>query len=150
MPQSYTCLHYHLIFSTKDRLPTISAGLRPRLHEYIGGILRADRGTLLAAGGTENHIHLLAAISKEQAVAQAVRRIKANSSRWVHETFPDQRAFAWQTGYGAFTIGYTGLDSVRGYIERQEEHHRTVSFEEEFLEFLQRYGVSYDPRYLWV
>jgi REP element-mobilizing transposase RayT len=149
MPQSYTCLQYHLIFSTRDRVPAIAAPMRPRLYDYFGGILREQRGVLIAAGGTADHVHLLAGISKEQAVSAALRVIKANSSRWMHETFPELHRFGWQAGYGAFTIGYSGVANVKQYIERQEEHHRTVTFQEEFLEFLRRYNVPYDERYIW-
>ena len=149
MPSSYTCLYYHLIFSTKDRLPLITETLRPRLYDYLGGVIRLNHGISLAVGGTANHVHLLAALHKEQAVAAALRILKTNSSRWVHETFPDLHGFAWQTGYGAFTVGHSGLANVTAYIERQEEHHRTVTFEEEFIQFLQQYNIPYDERYLW-
>jgi REP-associated tyrosine transposase len=148
VPQSYTNLQYHLIFSTRDRVPAITTPMRPRLYEYLGGILREEHGVLVAAGGTAAHVHLLAGIAKTQSVADALRAIKANSSRWIHDTFPGMGQFGWQTGYGAFTIGHSGISNVKEYIDRQEEHHQTVTFQEEFLEFLRRYGVPYDERYL--
>ena len=94
MPQSYTALNYHVVFSTKNREPWITADLQPRLYEYLGGILRAEGGALLAAGGTAEHVHLLVSLSKETAVADALRVVKTNSSKWIHETFPDRSGFA--------------------------------------------------------
>ena len=149
MPQSFTCLHYHLIFSTKNRLPTISADLQPRLYDYLGGILRSEKSILLAAGGMPDHIHLLCSLSKELAVAEALRIIKANSSKWIHETFPQHRSFAWQAGYGAFAVSYSHLANVKRYIARQAEHHRRSTFQEEFVAFLRKHHIEFDERYLW-
>ncbi len=149
MPQSFTCLHYHLIFSTKNRLPQITADLQARLYDYIGGILRSEKSTLLAAGGMPDHVHLLCSLSKELAVAVALRLIKANSSKWVHETFPQHRSFAWQVGYGAFAVSYSHLDSVKRYIARQEAHHRRTTFQAEFMAFLRKHHLEFDERYLW-
>jgi putative transposase len=149
MPQSFASLHYHLIFSTKNRETVLSEDFSPRLFEYIGGILRNAKCSLLAAGGRPDHVHLLVSLGKERSVAEALHLIKANSSKWVHETFPDRKAFAWQTGYGAFAVSYSGLDEVRRYIARQEEHHRVKTFQEEFIEFLKRHELEFDERYLW-
>ena len=149
MPQSFTCLHYHLVFSTKNRVPAITADLQGRLYEYIGGIVRSEKGILLAAGGMPDHIHLLCSLSKEVAVAAALRVIKANSSGWVHQEFPQYRSFAWQAGYGAFTVSYSHLDRVKQYIARQPQHHRRTTFQEEFVAFLRKHGIEYDERYLW-
>ena len=149
MPSSYTCLRYHLIWSTKHRQPLISEDIRDRLFQYIGGIIRDDGGKLLAAGGMPDHVHLLADIGKHQSVVDAVRDIKANSSGWIHKTFPQFQSFAWQTGYGAFTVSYSSVEAVKNYIANQAEHHRQRTFQEEFVEFLQRHGIEYDDRYLW-
>jgi REP element-mobilizing transposase RayT len=149
MPQSFTCLHYHLVFSTKHRLPQIAADLAPRLYAYLGGILRSDDGCLVAAGGMPDHVHLLARLSKQASVADALRLLKANSSKWIHETFPDRRDFAWQNGYGAFAVSYSNLTRVQRYIANQAEHHRTLTFQEEFIAFLRRHHLEYDERYLW-
>ena len=149
MPQSFTSLHYHIIFSTKARSPFLTGDLPPRLFEYVGGILRAQGSALLAAGGMPDHVHLLAGLSKELAVAEAVRLIKANSSKWVHETLADRFGFAWQAGYGAFTVSYSNLGKVKQYIAGQVEHHRTRTFQEEFVAFLKRHHIEYDERYLW-
>jgi REP element-mobilizing transposase RayT len=149
MPQSLASLHYHLIFSTKNRMPDIAADLQPRLYEYIGGILRAQRCCLVAAGGMPDHVHLLVSLSRELSIAQALNLIKSNSSKWIHETFADRHAFAWQAGYGAFAVSYSHLDAVKQYLATQEEHHRIRTFQDEFREFLRRHHIEYDERYVW-
>jgi len=149
MGDTLTCLHYHLIFSTKSRLPQITDELRERLYGYIGGLVQAEHGCLLAAGGTEDHVHLLVSFPAQPAVADFVRLIKTNSSKWIHETFANQGEFAWQSGYGAFSVSRSNDGDVRRYIAVQREHHRRVGFQEEFLEFLHRHEVKYDERYIW-
>ena len=148
MPQPYTSLNYHIVFSTKNREPWITADLQPRLYEYLGGILRAEGSALLAAGGTVDHVHLLVSLSKEIAVADALRVIKTNSSKWIHETFPSLSGFAWQVGYGAFSVSCSNLDSVKRYLANQAEHHRTQTFQEEFHALLRRYRIEFDERHL--
>jgi REP element-mobilizing transposase RayT len=149
MPQSFACLHYHLIFSTKDRASMIVYSIRQRLYDYVGGITKNDQGRLLAAGGTGDHMHLLVSLRPQPAIANVLRDIKANSSRWVHETFPNMGAFGWQDGYGAFTVSYSQLEQVRRYIQEQEEHHHKMTFQEEFIQFLERHGVEYSPEHIW-
>ncbi len=149
MGQSLALLQYHFIFGTKDRTELIRPELRERLHEYIGGIIRKRKGRLLAAGGTGDHVHLLAILHPERAVSDIIRDVKANSSKWIHENYADLAAFAWQDGYGAFSVSASNVTGVREYIARQEEHHRKVSFREEFLSFLEANGIEYDERYLW-
>jgi putative transposase len=149
MPQSFACLHYHLIFSTKKRVPLLTPELQPRLFDYIGGILRAENGFLVVAGGASDHVHLLATLSRSTSVSKALRIIKAKSSRWIHETCADKPHFAWQSGYGAFAVSYSNLDSVRQYIARQAEHHKVKSFQDEFIEFLKRHKIEFDERSLW-
>ena len=149
MPQSFTSLHFHLIFSTKNRMPLIGADLQSRLFEYIGGMLRSRDSRLIAAGGMPDHVHLLVSLSKEMAVADAVRFVKSNSSKWIHETFPNMSTFAWQTGYAAFAVSFSNIDGVKEYIDNQPEHHRQKTFQEEFIAFLKRHGIEYDERYLF-
>ena len=150
MPQSFVSLHHHFVFSTRNRVPLISAAIQPRLFEYIGGILRAEGCVLVAAGGMPDHVHLLVSLDKRLSISEVLRIIKAGSSRWVHDTFPDVLSgFAWQTGYGAFAVSFSHLDRVKAYLSRQEEHHRRVTFQEEFIAFLKRHGIEYDERYLW-
>ena len=130
-------------------MASIDAELKPRLYQYMGGILQDEDCRLLAAGGVSDHVHLLADLGRQTCVAELMRLVKCNSSKWVHETFPGRRDFAWQNGYGAFSVSMSNIQDVKAYIEGQVEHHRTQSFQEEFLAFLQRHQVAYDPRYVF-
>ena len=149
MPHTYTNLLTHVIFSTKDRRPDLHDDIRPRVFAYMGGIVRELRGTALAINGPADHVHTLLALPANVALSDAIRVVKTNSSRWVHEQWPQRRSFAWQSGYGAFSVSRSNVEEVERYIASQEEHHRTVSFQDEFLVFLKRHGVAYDPRYVW-
>jgi putative transposase len=149
MPQSYTDLCYHLVWSTKNREPYISPELMPRLYDYIGGIVRGEKGTLLEVGGRPDHVHLLARLHPSIAVADLLRVVKTNSSKWLRETFPDHQRFAWQSGYGAFSVSRSRMDQVRQYIQNQEAHHRRVAFKDEFEQLLRKHGIEFDPEYIW-
>jgi REP element-mobilizing transposase RayT len=149
MPQSFGSLHFHIVFSTKNRQTLIDADLQVRLYEYIGGILRAEKSVLLAAGGMSDHVHLLVSLSRELSIAETVRLVKANSSKWIHETFPDRQLFAWQAGYGAFSVSFSNLPVVKNYLARQAEHHRVRTFQDEFREFLRKHDLDWDERYVW-
>jgi REP element-mobilizing transposase RayT len=137
----------HLIFSTSGRRPLIRPEFRDDLLAYLGGIVREVRGTALIVNGMEDHVHLLARIRPAQSAAELTRVVKANSSRWVREKWSPN--FAWQTGYGVFSVSESSVASVTKYIAEQEEHHRKQSFEEEFVAFLKKNNVAYDPKYLW-
>jgi len=149
MPQSFASLHVHIVFGTKNRAPLIDAELGPRLHDYIGGIVRARGSVLVAAGGMHDHVHLLCSLGRELSVAEALRDIKANSSKWIHDAFPKRHAFAWQTGYGAFAVSYSNVANVKRYIAQQAEHHRTRTFQEEFVALLRRHNLQFDESHLW-
>jgi putative transposase len=149
MPQSFASLHVHVVFSTKSRAPLIAGDVAPRLYDYIGGIVRARGCVLAAAGGVADHVHLLCSLGREISVAEALRDIKANSSKWIHETFPNERAFAWQAGYGAFAVSYSNVPTVKRYIANQAEHHRTRTFQEEFIALLRRHNLPFDESHLW-
>jgi putative transposase len=149
MPQSFGSLYFHIVFSTKNRLPLISDEFQPRLFEYLGGILRNQKGVLVATGGIEDHVHLLVSLSRQASIADTLRDLKSNSSTWIHETFPALRSFAWQTGYGAFSVSYSALDSVKRYLANQRVHHQKQSFKEEFLAILKLHDMEYDERYVW-
>src|SRR5271163_3044762 len=113
MPQSFACLHYHLIFSTKGREPLLVGDLPDRLYAYMGGILRDENGALVAAGGMPDHVHLLISLGRESSMADILRQIKGSSSHWIHEKFPNQPGFAWQTGYAAFAVSYSHIKKVK-------------------------------------
>ena len=149
MPHSFVSILIHAVFSTKDRQPTLSPELSGRLFPYIGGIVRELHGTPLAVNGPIDHVHLLLSVPASVPVADVLRVVKANSSRWVHEQLPRQSNFAWQSGYAAFTVSASRLEQVRKYITLQQEHHRFVSFQDEFLTLLNKHGIQYDARDLW-
>ena len=148
MPQSYTCLHYHLVFSTKGRAPSITPDIRPRLWEYLGGMVRGDGGIPVEIGGTDDHVHLLVTLRQHVALADFMRQLKAGSSSWVHDTFPSAGVW-WQNGYGAFTVSHSAVRVVKAYIANQEVHHKKRTFQEEFRLMLVRHGIAFDERYLW-
>jgi REP element-mobilizing transposase RayT len=149
MATTYANCLVHCVFATKGRRPLIAADMRRRLWAYLGGIARAGGMTALAVGGTTNHVHVLLVVPPTLSVARAVQHLKGGSSKWVHDTFPNRRGFAWQEGYGAFTIGVAGTAATKRYIETQVVQHRRRSFEAEWIAFLDRHGVPYDARYVF-
>jgi REP element-mobilizing transposase RayT len=149
MPQSLVSLNIHIVFSTKNREPFIDDVLAPRLYGYMGGIVRNTGSVLLAVGGIEDHVHLLVSLGRQVCIADLVRDVKSNSTGWVHDTFPDRAAFAWQAGYGAFSVSKSVIKRVERYIAVQREHHTRETFREEYLRFLREHGLEYDERYVW-
>lgn len=149
MGGTYSKLLYHVVFSTKDRRPWLRAKYREHIYQYIAGIIRGEGGSLMSVGGTDDHIHLLVRWRTDVAVSELVRRIKRNSSVWVHKEIPELGEMYWQSGYGVFTVSESNRDAVRRYIDNQEEHHRERTFQEEFESFLKAHGVEYDAQYLW-
>ena len=152
MGHTYSHLLYHVVFSTKDRRRCIEASFRDRLYEYMGGIARDVFGRAISVGGTEDHVHVLLSIRPSVSVAEAVKKLKSLSSGWVNKTLPPKKPsprFYWQSGYGAFSVSESAAPQVARYIARQAEHHRRVSFEEEFVAFLERHGVEFDPGAVW-
>jgi REP-associated tyrosine transposase len=148
MSDSYTNLLYHIVFSTKDRRPLITPEYEFRLYDYIGGTLRRTGGISLELNGTEDHIHLLAKLRPDRALPDVLRDLKANATGWMHEVFPSLENFSWQRGYGAFTVSQSNVEDVRRYIAKQKEHHRMVSFRDEFIQFLRANGIEYDERFV--
>jgi len=138
MPRSYTNLIYHIVFATKNRRTTITADRKERLYEYIGGTIRGLGGILLAINGMSDHVHILVKLRPDKSLSDVLRDMKANSSGWMHDVFPDAADFSWQNGYGAFTVSSSQIDGVKRYIADQEIHHAGRSFEDEF-----------DRKYLW-
>ncbi len=149
MAGTFTSLNYHIVFSTKDRFPFINPNLQSRLYEYIGGIIRSENTVLLEIGGIADHVHLLLRSRPTPSLSDQLRIIKSKSSRWVHDHFPALEKFAWQDGYGAFTVSMSNLGRVSAYIRNQEEHHRTRTFKDEFLRFLEAHKIDYDERFIW-
>ena len=148
MANTYTSLHYHLVFSTKNRQPFLVEAIRDRVFAYLGGIARKNGINALEIGGVADHVHLLLSIPAPLLVSKAVQLLKGGSSHWLKETFPNINDFAWQDGYAAFTVGQSRLDDIRAYIRSQPEHHRTKTFVQEYRGFLARHHVEYDERYL--
>jgi putative transposase len=146
MPHTFTNLLTHVVFATKDRAPLIKDEARSQLHAYLGGIVREMQGTAFAVNGTEDHVHLLLSLPPALSLADALRVLKTNSSRWMNEE--KHVPFAWQAGYGAFSVSRSKMKLVSNYIARQEEHHRKISFREEFAAFLRKHEIEYDERYL--
>jgi len=149
MPGTYSQILFHIVFSTKARAAFITADIQTRLYNYIGGIVRAEKGTLHAIGGTTDHLHLLLRWRTDAAIADLMRTVKARSSLWVHRTFPSAAGFAWQEGYAVFTVSKSAEPDVKAYIENQVEHHKRRDFQEEFLALLQAHGVNFDPRFVF-
>ena len=149
MANTYSNLLYHVIFSTKGRLPLISASRKEDLYKYIGGIVRNERGTLVELGGMPDHVHLVLRCKTDTSIADIVRHIKGGSSKWLNERLGNADKFGWQTGYGVFSVSESQLSHVIGYIRNQESHHRKTTFQEEFLDFLKINNVEFDDQYLW-
>jgi REP element-mobilizing transposase RayT len=146
---SYVASYFHCVFSTKERRPLIAPVLQERLWPYLGGIAKQNNFKALEIGGVADHVHLLLSLPPTMPPAKAMQLIKGGSSKWVHETFPEHRLFAWQEKYGAFSVSVSSLDMVRGYIKDQPKHHGKVSFQEEFIALLKKHQISYEERYLW-
>jgi putative transposase len=149
MANSYTSLFTHIIFSTHNREPLLKSEWRDRLFAYIGGIARENKIKAVSIGGVMDHAHMLLLTPASIPIAKAVQLVKGGSSKWLHENNISLKNFAWQEGYGAFSISASQVSEVAAYIAAQEEHHRIKSFQEEYLSFLKEYNVEYDERYVW-
>ena len=149
MPHTYSNLLVHAVFSTKDRIRWLDEELRSRLFPYMGGVVREIGGTGRLVNGTEDHVHMLVSLPVDLCVADCMRLVKANSSRWVHEQSTRYRAFAWQAGYGAFTVSASNEKQALAYIRNQESHHSRMTFQQEFIALLRKHGVAFDEGFLW-
>ena len=149
MTNSYTSLFAHIIFSTHNREPLLKSACRERFFAYMGGIARENKIKAISIGGVMDHVHMLTLIPVSISIAKAVQLVKGGSSKWLHENIVPMKNFAWQEGYGAFSISASEVPEVVSYIEGQEEHHRMKSFQEEYLSFLKKYNIEYDERYVW-
>jgi putative transposase len=133
----------HCVWATKERRALIKPELQLRLWPYLGGIARENHIKALIVGGVEDHVHVLLSIPSTLAIAKAIQLLKGNSSKWIHETFSDQADFGWQQGYGAFSVGISGVDDTVAYIRNQAEHHRHKTFRDELVTFLKKHGLEY-------
>jgi putative transposase len=149
MPHSYSNLLVHAVFSTKNRVRWINAEMQSRLFPYMGGICREIGATARLINGAEDHVHMLVSLPADLSVADCIRTVKANSSRWIHEQPALPRGFSWQAGYGAFTVSSSNEEQVLAYVRDQQRHHRWVTFQQEFVALLRKHGVAFDERFLW-
>ena len=149
MPQSLAKIIVHIVFSTKNHDPCLSNDIRPGLFAYIAGILNKLDSKAILINGVEDHVHILCLLSKNHAPCEIVEKVKTGSSKWIKTQASGPDSFQWQNGYGMFSVSQSNVESVRRYIAEQEEHHRNVSFKEEFRKFLDKYKVQYDEKYVW-
>ena len=149
MPQSLSSILIHLIFSTKNREPFISPEIETELYPYMASIFKAMKSPALIINGSSDHVHMLFSLSRVITIADLVEEVKTASSKWIKTKGRQFTNFHWQNGYGAFSIGQSQVPDVKRYIARQKEHHRRITFQDEYRKFLRRYGVDYDERYVW-
>jgi REP element-mobilizing transposase RayT len=149
MPQSLSSILIHLIFSTKNREPFLTPEIDAELYPYMASILKALKSPALIINGTSDHLHTLFSLSRVATVADVVEEVKTESSKWIKRKGIEFRNFHWQSGYGAFSIGQSQISTVKRYIGRQKQHHRRITFQDEYRKFLQAYDVKYDERYVW-
>ncbi len=149
MPQSLACIPVHYIWSTKDRQPFIKPEIEKELFSYMASILREYESPALAINGTENHIHCLAILSRKITVAKLTENVKKSSSKWIKTKGVFYKNFYWQSGYAVLGIGQSNVEALKRYIANQKEHHRRKTFQQEYIEFLKKYNVEYDERYVW-
>ena len=149
MSQSLSKLYIHIIFHTKYNQNLIKADVETELYAYFGGILKENKSVPIAINGIENHVHMLCVLSKNIALADLLEELKRNSSRWIKTKGDVYKDFAWQGGYGGFSVSHSKVEVVKKYIENQKEHHKTETFKEEYIRFLKEYGIDYNEDYLW-
>ena len=150
MPQSLAQIHLHLVFSTKERRPfLVDLPFRTRVHQYVMATCTNFDCPPITAGGTADHVHILCHLGRTITVADLIRDLKRESSKWIKTELPGARDFHWQLGYGAFSVSPIHVPAVKRYIHTQDEHHRTVTFQDEFRRILEKYGVLWDEKYVW-
>ena len=149
MASTFTNLLFHIVFSTKLRRSLIHADTQERLYQYIGGLIREQQGKLIEIGGMPDHIHILARLSPTLAISDVLRNTKTNSSKWFNQTFQREGSFAWQRGFGAFSVSASNIEAVHDYIRNQAEHHKQLTFKDEFRALLQRHGIEFVEQYLF-
>jgi REP element-mobilizing transposase RayT len=150
MSHTYTNILIHALFSTEDRQPSLTAEIRDEVFRYLGGTINELGGQSMLVNGPRDHVHMLFVQPRTLSIADLMAKVKANSSGWAKDRWPNLRHFRWQTGYAAFSVSKSHVDQVKRYLQNQEEHHRKISFIEEVVAFLDKHGVEYDPRYVFV
>ena len=149
MTHSYRSHYFHLVWSTKERSNWINKDMKDRLYAYIGGIVKEDNRSLLCVGGTANHVHLLVSMGNVDNFSVLIKKIKVNSSVWIRKNFPALHYFSWQEGYGSFSTSYSSINIITNYINNQEKHHSKMTFEEEYLQILQKHKLKFDERFVF-
>jgi REP element-mobilizing transposase RayT len=149
MSHSFAAVWLHIVFGTKNRLPFLNDAIRPELHAYVATVLKNLDCPALLINSVDDHLHALARLSRRHAIERVLEGMKANSSRWLKTKGGPLRLFHWQAGYGAFSVSPSQVETVQRYIARQAEHHRRITFQEEFEELLRRHGCPFDPASLW-
>jgi len=149
MPGTHSQILLHIVFSTKRREPWITSEVASRLYPYIGGIIRDEKGVLFDIGGVEDHVHLYLRWRTDRAISDLMRELKSGSSKWIHDTFPTLGAFAWQEGYGVFSVSKSREEAVKRYIAGQAEHHGKEDFRSEYMRMLRVHGIEFDERYVF-
>jgi putative transposase len=149
MPQSLSKVILHIIFGTKDRQPWLDTDVRPRMHAYLATVCRDLGAELVRVGGVRDHVHIVTTLPRTLSQAQFIEQIKKASSKWVKDLDAQYRGFFWQRGYGAFSVSPSQLDGMLQYVDAQQEHHRTRTFQEEYRGLLRRHGIDFDERYIW-
>ncbi len=149
MAGTYSNLNFLVVFSTKNRDPIITPALEQELYPYIAGIIKGEEGILLKIGGTENHVHLVLRLKPRHVIPDILKKIKANSSKWINEHKKINGRFSWQSGYGIFSVSKSQLPQTIQYVGNQKKHHQRVTFKEEFIGFLEKNGIQYDLEHIW-
>jgi REP element-mobilizing transposase RayT len=149
MPQSLASILVHVVFSTKHRQPLIKPEIEEELFKYMSAICREYESPAIAINGTEDHVHMLISLSRKTALSDLIEEVKKSSSKWIKTKGTAYRKFYWQNGYGAFSIGQSGVEKLKRYIAKQKEHHQKQTFQDEYRAFLELYNIEYDERYVW-
>ena len=149
MPQSLSKVVIHIIFSTKNREPWLDSAIRPRMHSYLATICRDLGGEALRVGGVGDHVHIVTTLPRTLSQAALIEQIKKPSSKWIKALETRYRGFFWQRGYGVFSVSQNQLEALLQYVQRQEEHHHTRTFQEEYRELLRRHNIEFDEQYMW-